>query len=87
MISLRLSQPLLGDVTNATPQETVSSRAKAAIGCEVTTSKLQVGEPADFVLFDSMKDWRARKSISEVIYDAGSKRLTIRRGRWTGESM
>ncbi|KAF2706358.1 cytosine deaminase protein-like protein [Pleomassaria siparia CBS 279.74] len=62
--------------------QTVSSRAKAAIGCEST--HLAVGEPADFVLFDSMESgWRCRKSIVEVVYDAGSSRQTIWRGRVT----
>jgi hypothetical protein len=65
-------------------QETVSSRAKTAIGCESTSLGLHVGEPADFVLFDSMDiGWRCRKSIVEVVYDAGSTRQTIRRGRVT----
>jgi hypothetical protein len=71
-------------LTDATMQETVSSRAKAVIGCEPTLLSLQVGTPADFVLFDSMNDgWRCRKSIVEVVYDAGSSRQTIRRGRLT----
>jgi hypothetical protein len=65
-------------------QETVSSRAKAAIGCESTSLGLDVGAPADFVLFDKMDSgWRCRKSIVEVVYDAGSSRQTICRGRLT----
>ncbi|KAF2243639.1 cytosine deaminase protein-like protein [Trematosphaeria pertusa] len=63
---------------------TVSSRAKGAIGCESTSLSLEVGEPADFVLFDRMDSgWRCRKSIAEVVYDAGPSRQTIRRGRVT----
>ncbi|CBY01722.1 hypothetical protein IAQ61_010045 [Plenodomus lingam] len=64
--------------------ETVSSRAKAAIGVEGTSLSLEVGEPADFVLFDRMDvGWRCRKSVSEVVYDAGQSRQTIYRGRVT----
>lgn len=38
--------------------------------------------PADFVMFDSMESgWRCRKSIAEVVYDAGSTRQTIYKGR------
>jgi dihydroorotase-like cyclic amidohydrolase len=42
---------------------------------------LAPGEPADFVLFDTLESgWRCRKSIVEVVYDAGSTRQTILRG-------
>ncbi|KAF2465498.1 cytosine deaminase protein-like protein [Lindgomyces ingoldianus] len=63
---------------------TVSSRAKTAINCESTSLALATGEPADFVLFDRMDTgWRCKKSIAEVVYDAGTARQTIRRGRVT----
>lgn len=66
-------------------QETVSSRAKTAIGCEASSLALHSGQPADFVLFDSMNgSWRCRKSISEVVYDAGANRQTIYRGHLLG---
>ncbi|KAF1836137.1 cytosine deaminase protein-like protein [Decorospora gaudefroyi] len=62
--------------------ETVSSRAKAAIGCELTSSALESGQPADFVLFDSIDSgWHCRKSVAEVVYDAGHSRKTIYKGR------
>jgi cytosine/adenosine deaminase-related metal-dependent hydrolase len=62
-------------------QETVSSRAKAAIGCDPTHMSLAPGQPADFVLFDTLESgWRCRKSIVEVVYDAGSTRKTVFRG-------
>lgn len=62
-------------------QETVSSRAKDAIGCPSTHLRLTPGEPADLVLFDSMESgWKYRKSIAEVVYDAGSARQTVFRG-------
>jgi dihydroorotase-like cyclic amidohydrolase len=65
-------------------QEAVSSRAKAAIGCDSTSLDLQPGQPADFVLFDSVESgWRCRKSIMEVVYDAGHVRQTIYQGRIT----
>jgi dihydroorotase-like cyclic amidohydrolase len=63
-------------------QETVSSRAKAAIGCDATSLSLERGQPADFVLFDPMHSgWRSRKSIPEVVYDAGAIRQTVYHGR------
>jgi dihydroorotase-like cyclic amidohydrolase len=62
-------------------QETVSSRAKDAIGCQSSHLHLAPGDPADLVLFDSMESgWKCRKSIAEVVYDAGSARQTIFRG-------
>lgn len=73
--------------SDATMQEAVSSRAKTAIGCEPTSSDPKVGEPADFVLFDSTGDWRCRKSISEVVYDAGYRRMTIRHGKLTSADL
>ncbi|KAF2200430.1 cytosine deaminase protein-like protein [Delitschia confertaspora ATCC 74209] len=64
--------------------EAVSSRAKAAIGCEATSLDFVAGEPADFVLFDrSDVGWRCRKSIPEVVYDGGYSRQTIRHGKLT----
>ena len=63
-------------------QETVSGRAKAAIGHKLTPLSVEPGQKADFVLFDSMDSgWRCRKSVSEVVYDAGSCRQTIYKGR------
>ena len=63
-------------------QETVSARAKAAIGCDSTSLALEPGQPADFVLFDRMDGgWRCRKSVVEVVYDAGHSRQTVFRGR------
>ncbi|XPS92091.1 hypothetical protein M3J09_001497 [Ascochyta lentis] len=63
---------------------TVSSRAKTAIGHEPATLNLKPGEPADFVIFDSMDSgWRCRKSIAEVVYDAGFVRQTVYQGRPT----
>lgn len=74
----------LKGLTNATMQETVSSRAKGAIGHETTSLSLKTGEPADFVLFDRMDSgWRCRKSIAEVVYDPSPNRQTILRGRVT----
>ncbi|KAH6863318.1 cytosine deaminase protein-like protein [Alternaria alternata] len=62
--------------------ETVSARAKAAIGCDSTSLALEPGQPADFVLFDRMDGgWHCRKSVVEVVYDAGHSRQTVFRGR------
>lgn len=64
--------------------DTVSYRAKAAIGCKPTSLGLEPGQSADFVLFDRMDSgWRCRKSIVEVVYDAGHARQTVFRGRVT----
>jgi hypothetical protein len=69
-------------LANTTMQEVVSSRAKAAIGREYNSLDLEPGAPADFILFDSMDSgWRCRKSIAEVVYDAGSTRQTVYQGR------
>lgn len=65
-------------------QETVSNRAKAAIGYEPTELTLKPGQPADFVMFDRMDSgWHCRKSVVEVVYDAGYSRQTIHKGRLT----
>lgn len=65
-------------------QETVSNRAKAVIGYMPTLMNLEPGQPADFVLFDTFESsWRCRKSIVEVVYDAGTTRQTVLRGRLT----
>ncbi|CAG5140684.1 uncharacterized protein ALTATR162_LOCUS763 [Alternaria atra] len=62
--------------------ETVSTRAKAAIGCDSTSLALEPGQPADFVMFDRMDSgWHCRKSVVEVVYDAGHTRQTIFKGR------
>jgi hypothetical protein len=62
-------------------QEAVSRRAKAAIGHDSSDFNLGPGQPADFVLFDALDcGWRCRKSIVEVVYDAGPTRQTVLRG-------
>lgn len=62
-------------------QEAVSCRAKAVIGLDSPQLDITPGQPADFVLFDSIDSgWRCRKSIVEVVYDAGTTRQTILRG-------
>lgn len=69
-------------LSNGTMQETVSSRAKAVIGYEATQLNLAHDQPADFVLFDKMESgWECRKSVVEVVYDAGPTRQTVFRGR------
>jgi cytosine/adenosine deaminase-related metal-dependent hydrolase len=80
-----LSMPSL--LTVIALQEAVSARAKAAIGYQPTSFALEVGQSADFVLFDRKDSgWRCRKSISEVVYDAGHSRLTVFRGRVTAST-
>jgi dihydroorotase-like cyclic amidohydrolase len=66
-------------------QEAVSCRAKAVIGHDSPQLDLAPGKPADFVLFDTMDSgWRCRKSIVEVVYDAGTTRQTVLRGHLLG---
>jgi hypothetical protein len=68
-------------------QETVSSRAKAAIGYKLVSPALELGQSADFVLFDKMDSgWHCRKSVAEVVYDAGHTRQTVYRGRLTAST-
>lgn len=79
-----MSLPFPRGLANGSMQEAVSSRAKAAIGHEPVSLSLEPGEPADFVLFDSADSgWRCRRSIAEVVYDAGYVRQTVYRGRST----
>ncbi|KAH4610187.1 hypothetical protein HBH68_039590 [Parastagonospora nodorum] len=67
--------------------ETVSNRAKAVIGHKPTLLNLEPGQPADFVLFDTFESsWRCRKSIVEVVYDAGTARQTVLRGHLTAST-
>ncbi|OCL03083.1 cytosine deaminase protein-like protein [Glonium stellatum] len=62
--------------------ECVSSRAKAAIGLRWTSLDLNIGDPADFVLFDRTNvGWRRRKTIKEAVLDGGTSRQTIRNGK------
>lgn len=72
----------LSPVSLTPKQEAVSSRAKAAIGLVPSSLGFEPGEPADFVLFDSMDSgWRCRRSIAEIVYDAGFVRQTVYQGR------
>jgi hypothetical protein len=53
------------------------------IGLNATTLDLAPGQSADFVLFDTLdSSWRSRKSIVEVVYDAGTARRTVFRGHF-----
>ena len=86
-VSSLLSAVILTGLANAVSQEAVSSRAKAVIGHKPTSLDLNPGEPADFVLFDNMDSgWRYRKSVAEVVYDAGPVRQTVYCGRPTSNS-
>ncbi|KAF2138515.1 uncharacterized protein K452DRAFT_233837 [Aplosporella prunicola CBS 121167] len=64
----------------------VSTRAKAVIGLGKSTLDLKPGDPADFIIFGSAgADWKNRKSVAEVVYDAGSARTTVKDGRITSQ--
>lgn len=63
--------------------EIVSTRAKAAIGCkELDEGEMQVGDTADFVLFNTKPDrgGRGRKTLQEIIYDPPSERTVLHKG-------
>lgn len=63
----------------------VSTRAKAAIGLTPPSqleTGFRVGDPADFVVFQNTDnengDWvPGRKTVQDVVYDAGHKRTTF----------
>ncbi|RAL61747.1 hypothetical protein DID88_002813 [Monilinia fructigena] len=62
--------------------ECVSTRARQAIGIYVEhniNSNLDIGSPSSFVIFGTKgsRNFRARKSIQELVYDAGFERTTI----------
>ncbi|KAM3078162.1 hypothetical protein ACMFMF_004570 [Clarireedia jacksonii] len=64
--------------------ECVSTRARAAIGLGKNTHlEIESGGPADFVAFNTNEpgNFRARKSIQELVYDAGHCRTTVFRGK------
>ncbi|PQE03157.1 hypothetical protein CJF30_00005662 [Rutstroemia sp. NJR-2017a BBW] len=66
--------------------ECVSSRARVAIGLERNTDlKIESGGPADFVTFNANEpgNFRARKSIQELVYDAGHSRTTPFADYWS----
>ncbi|KAH7083368.1 cytosine deaminase protein-like protein [Paraphoma chrysanthemicola] len=88
LASLAVGLYQAGTIKDAeTIYETVSCRAKTVIGCTATSLSPEPGQPADFLLFDSSTSgWRCRKSIAEVVYDAGTSRQTVFRGRLTSDT-
>lgn len=73
----------------------VSGRAKEAIGLNLSKSvknEFKVGDPADFVLFGSepnttSRSFRSRKTVQELVYDAGHDRVTVFRGKSVSHSI
>jgi len=73
-------------------QQCISRRAEAAIGVSSwnringsSTSEIKVGDDADFILFgakpsESRKMPRARKTVQDLINDAGFCRETVYKG-------
>ncbi|KAI9647435.1 hypothetical protein NHQ30_003820 [Ciborinia camelliae] len=62
----------------------VSTRARAAIGLDIKRHvEIDFGSPANFVIFgtNGPQNFRARKSIQELVCDAGVERTTIFEGR------
>lgn len=68
----------------------MSTRAKAAIGLGPSkfSTGLQVGDPANFIIFgkssSNLGSFRLRKSIQELVYDAGHERITVFNGTIVG---
>lgn len=61
--------------------ETVSSRANAAIGLESSTLDLQVGDPANVVLFGDTECDRLPTTVSDIVYDTEPRRTVLYHGR------
>ena len=66
-------------------QECVSVRSRVAIGFKSGLIEMKEGDPADFVLFgkkfsSKIDHDRRRKTIQEIVYDAGPERSTVRSG-------
>ncbi|KAN0110370.1 Metallo-dependent hydrolase [Hyaloscypha variabilis] len=67
----------------------VSNRAKLAIGINLTVSydiELDIGDPADFVIFGNAslkttRSFRSRKTVQELIYDPCQDRTTVFNGK------
>ncbi|KAH6670080.1 hypothetical protein B0J14DRAFT_597823 [Halenospora varia] len=73
--------------------ECVSTRAKSAIGIWPKSSDLAIGEgsTADFVVFgnesaSSTSTFRSRKTVQDIIYDAGQGRTTVYQGKIVSHS-
>jgi hypothetical protein len=63
----------------------ISNRAKVAIGITLPLSyemDIDVGDPADFVVIHNAESstFRARKTVHDLVYDAGQKRTTYYQG-------
>lgn len=61
-------------------QQCISTRAKVTIGLGGTVNlELKQGDPAHLVLFGSKssKGFRTRKTVQEVVYDAGRDRAVV----------
>ncbi|KAA6414969.1 MAG: hypothetical protein FRX48_01720 [Lasallia pustulata] len=66
--------------------ECVSTRAMAAIGCRAPSLKLQEGEVTDLVIYGKPQDaeprrYRRRRTLQEIVYDAGVDRVLIKDGQ------
>lgn len=86
----------MNDVYADGVQQCVSNRAKLAMGINLSVSydiELDVGEPADFVVFGDKaaskgdRSFRTRKTVSDIIYDPGHDRSTVYNGKIVSASM
>ncbi|MCJ1473694.1 hypothetical protein MMC13_002345 [Lambiella insularis] len=67
--------------------ECVSTRAKEAIGLGESTAQIKTGDKADLVVFGKREGivtslYRWRRTVKEIVYDAGRERTVIKAGFW-----
>ena len=67
-------------------KECVSTRAMAAIGCGTSSLELKEGNGTNLVIYGQPQDheshnYRRRRTLQEIIYDAGPDRILIKDGQ------
>lgn len=67
-------------------QECVSTRAVAAIGCRTSSMDLQEDTETNLVVYGIMQDdeprgYRRRRTLQEIVYDAGTDRILVKDGQ------
>lgn len=67
-------------------QECVSTRAMTAIGYRTPSTDLKEGDVIDLVVYgkpqeDEPRNYRRRRTVQEVVYDAGLDRILIKGGQ------
>ena len=67
-------------------QECVSTRAMAAIGCRTSSMDLKEGDVMNLVIYGKPQDdqpqtYRRRRTVQEIVYDAGVDRILVKDGQ------